>query len=263
MNAYRILGFKMSGDLPNEEVTNEIVMVKYLNLRKKLEELIEKRKYTKAESVARLQESLQELEEAYNNVETEEKRNAYNEPFLKEIQLKTMLGKLIASEGGEPLQKPQKREINKQNRAAYVRKNPNYVEYSPEYEDDNIKLLGIEEVSFENGNMYKDAVKKYMLIVKQKEQHLMEEVLSFYSTNDIDLSDNDHRIALYQALKRVNEESKDFEEKYIGTICKNEDGTFTEIRDGGQIDAMIQREHQKEAERKIKSSRIQSQGEGR
>ena len=103
MNAYRILGFKMSGDLPNEEVTNEIVMVKYLNLRKKLEELIEKRKYTKAESVARLQESLQELEEAYNNVETEEKRNAYNEPFLKEIQLKTMLGKLIASEGGEPL----------------------------------------------------------------------------------------------------------------------------------------------------------------
>ena len=26
MNAYRILGFKMSGDLPNEEVTNEIGM---------------------------------------------------------------------------------------------------------------------------------------------------------------------------------------------------------------------------------------------
>ena len=111
--------------------------------------------------------------------------------------------------------------------------------------------------------MYKDAVKKYMLIVKQEEQHLMEEVLSFYSTNDIDLSDNAHRIALYQAIKRVNEESKDFEEKYIGTICKNEDGTFTEIRDGGQIDAMIQREHQKEAERKIKSSRIQTQGEER
>ena len=251
-NPYLILGYKtIKGGLPNEEieeVSDEAIKTRYENIKANIMDEFEKGNNS-GHKEEQLKKWINTLETAYNELSTEEKREKHNEPLLRKKQLKTMMGKLISNEGGDVLRSPEKTEINKQNRAIDVRKNQNYLEYTPEYEDENVRIIGMEEILFNNGTMYNDSIKKYMLVNKEDEQHLMQGIVSFYSVNTLNLSDKEHRIALYQAIKKAGEENN-HDEKYIGAILKKEDGKFEERRDGGQIDAMLVREKQKEIERK-------------
>ena len=241
-NPYLILGYKTTkGGLPNEEieeVTDEAIKTRYEKMKASIINMFENGNDSEHKK-EQLKEWINTLETAYNELNTEEKREKHNEPILRKKQLKTMMGKLINNEGGDVLKSPEKTEINKQN----------YLEYTPEYEDENVRIIGMEEILFNNGTMYNDSIKKYMLISKEDEQHLMQGIVSFYSVNNLNLSDKGHRIALYQAIKKAGEENN-HDEKYIGAILRKENGEFEERRDGGKIDAMRVREKKEEIERK-------------
>lgn len=264
-NPYLILGYKTTkGGIPNEqieEVTDEAIKLRYEKVKQDINKMIESKKNSSNKIIEQLNEWLNTLEMAYNDLCTEEKREKFNEPIIRRKQLKTMIGKLINKENGDLLHTPTRTEINKENRAVDVRKNPNYLEYTPEYEDENVKLIGIEEILFNNGNMYRDSIKKYMLISKLEEEGLMQGFVSFYSGNINNLQDKEYRIALFQAINRAGEGYGQVK-KYIGMILKKENGEFEERRDGGQIDAMIIREKQAEIERKRENFE-EDQGEGR
>ena len=247
LNCYLLLGIRTNGYLPKGEVTDKLVRDKYLEMKEVLENKLKEMQAKNANvlSIQKLQEFIKQLEEAYNKIATKELRQAYEFPYLKEKAIKTKIGKLINDNSGNTIQKIEQKNIMKKSRAADVKKDNKYLEYTLEYEDEEIILFGIEKINFVNGNEYEDSIKNYTLMLKERDEP-KPLGYDFYSNIDSErMKEKDYRIAIYQGISTVISEKK----KYMGSIIKEKSGSYFELRDGGQEDAAKEREVQKIKER--------------
>ena len=147
--------------------------------------------------------------------------------------------------------------MNAFSRAADVKENDDYLQYTPEYEDEKITLLGLADIQFMNGNQYKDSLKEYTILLKEKQSPILLGY-DFYSKIDIDeMYSKEYRIALYKSISQAMEKKT----KYIGTIEHDKEQKYITIIDGGQEDAA--KEHQLQLENAIRARAKERQGEDR
>lgn len=254
-NYYRILGINTVRELPQIEVTDELIQKKYEQLKQVLVNQLEKIKNDSGNesSIKNIELSLQLVEEAYKMLNTEDKRKKYEEPYIKLYGDIMKLAKIIEDEGGNPNKKLETRTKNLSNRAAEVRKNSQYLEYTTEFEDDRIRIAGIEEINFWNGNLYKDSINSYTIFFKEGEEEKPSGYDFYSKIKKIKMEDKEYKIAVLQAIK----EGMKSKEKYIGIIESDKDGTYHIESDDGQKYAVIEREKQKENERREKSQRCE------
>lgn len=257
MNYYLLMGIQTRNGLPTEEIDDEIVRRKYEKVYQANKQVLNRlqEQGNNPASIQKAKEFLQQLKEAYLQIATEKAREEYELPYLKERVVKTQIGRLIEKTGGNPLGNIEIKERNKGNRAAEVRKESNYLEYTPEYEDEQVKLLGIEKIKFLNGNEYEDSIQSYTIFIKEKEDNLSLGY-DFYSAIDLNqMPKQVYRIALYQAIRKGMIEKQN----YIGTIEKDSNGQYFELRDNGGQDAANRREFQKYEERRKIATQNQEQ----
>ena len=256
VNQYRMLNIKTKGPLPVEEVTNEIVAQKYKEMKTKLDEMLGNAMLSQKE-IDKIEESLILIKEAFKTLETEEKRKKYEESYHKENALRMTIESLIKKEGGNPLEEIKSHKMNAFSRAADVKENDDYLQYTPEYEDKKITLLGLADIQFMNGNQYKDSLKEYTILLKEKQSPILLGY-DFYSKIDIEeMCSKEYRIALYKSISKAMEKKT----KYIGTIEHDKEQNYITIIDGGQEDAA--KEHQLQLENAIRARAKERQGEDR
>lgn len=235
-----------------EEVTDESVFKNYLNIRNSIVDTL----LVRSNNIAKVFESLDVINAAYNALKTKEDRKRYNESLIRNVK-KSSLDILIEEEGGNVEETLDIKKINSLNRVPEVKKNSNYLQYTTEYEDGKIKLLGIAELYFMNGNQFKDHINKYTIWLKDENANSF---LShdFYSIiNIIEMSDPEYRIAIYKAVKQAFE----LGESYIGTVGKNENDDYVVIVDGGQRDAAVKYEEQ--IKKEFRKKNLINEGESR
>lgn len=256
VNQYRMLSIRTRGFLPIEEVTDEIIAQKYKEMKAKLDEMLGNAMLSQKE-IDKIEESLRLINEAFKTLETEEKRKKYEEPYHKENALRMTIESLIKEEGGNPLEEIKSHKMNVFSRAADVKENADYLQYTPEYEDEKISLLGLADIQFMNGNQYKDSLKEYTILLKEKQSPILLGY-DFYSKIDIEeMYNKEYRIALYKSISKAMEKKT----KYIGTIEQDKEQNYITIIDGGQEDAAT--EHQLQLENAIRAKAKARQGEGR
>lgn len=256
VNQYRMLSIRTKGFLPIEEVTDEIIAQKYKEMKAKLDEMLGNAMLSQKE-IDKIEESLRLINEAFKTLETEEKRKKYEEPYHKENALKMTIESLIKEEGGNPLEEIKSHKMNVFSKAANVKENADYLQYTPEYEDEKISLLGLADIQFMNGNQYKDTLKEYAILLKEKQSPTLLGY-DFYSKIDIEeMEKKEYRIALYKSISKAMEKKA----KYIGTIAQDQEQNYITILDGGQEDAA--KEHQLQLENAIRAKAKARQGEGR
>ena len=168
VNQYRMLGMRTRGFSPIGEVTDEIIRQNYIKMKTKLDEMLGNAMLNQKE-IDKIQESLKAINEAFKTLETEEKRKQYEAAYNKENALKMTIEKLIKEEGGNPLEEIKSHKMNVFSKAANVKENADYLQYTPEYEDEKISLLGLADIQFMNGNQYKDTLKEYAILLKEKQ----------------------------------------------------------------------------------------------
>lgn len=251
VNYYTILGITRMKYLQKDIITDEFIKEKYETLKKSLESQLKslKEKSEKEQNIKNIMKSLKLLEEAYNMLNTSEKRQKYDESLKKGYWNIYKIGQIIEQEGGNPNKKLNTKIKNLSNRAADVRNNKNYLEYTPEYEDDKLEILGLEEINFLNGNQFKDNINSYTIFFKDENGNKIPSGYDFYTKiTKIYMSSKEYRIALYQAIK----EGMKTKQKYIGVIEKSSDGNYHILADDGQKYASMEREIQKENKRNKK-----------
>lgn len=256
VNQYRMLSIRTRGFLPIEEVTDEIIAQKYKEMKAKLDEMLGNAMLSQKE-IDKIEESLRLINEAFKTLETEEKRKKYEEPYHKENALRMTIESLIKEEGGNPLEEIKSNKMNAFSRAADVKEDDDYLQYTPEYEDEKISLLGLADIEFMNGNQYKDSLKEYTILLKEKQSPILLGY-DFYSKIDIEeMYNKEYRIALYKSISKAMEKKA----KYIGTIEHDKEQNYITVIDGGQEDAAT--EHQLQLENAIRAKAKARQGEGR
>ena len=256
VNQYRMLGIRTRGFLPIEEVTDEIVAQKYKEMKTKLDQMLGNAMLSQKE-INKIQESLRAINEAFTILETQEKRERYEALYQKENALKRTIEKLIKEEGGNPLEEIKSHKMNAFSRAADVKENNDYLQYTPEYEDEKITLLGLADIQFMNGNQYKDTLKEYTILLKEKQSPILLGYEFYSKINIEEMSNKEYRIALYKSIDKALEKKT----KYIGTVEKNQEQNYITIIDGGQEDAA--KEHQLQLENAIRARAKERRGEDR
>lgn len=256
VNQYRMLNIKTKGFLPMEEVTDEIIAQKYKEMKAKLDQMLGNAMLSQKE-IDNIQKSLRAINEAFKRLETEEKREQYEAPYQEENTLKRTIKNLIKEEGGNQLEEIEQHKMNSFSRAADVKENKDYLQYTPEYEDERITLLGLADIQFMNGNQYKDTLKEYTILLKERQSPILLGY-DFYSKINIqEMSNKEYRIALYKSIDKALEKKT----KYIGTIEHDKNQNYITIIDGGQEDAA--KEHQLQLENTIRAKAKARQGEVR
>lgn len=256
INQYRMLNIKTKGFLPIEEVTDEIIEQKYKEMKTKLDKMLGNAMLSQKE-IDNIQKSLRAINEAFKTLETEEKREKYEAPYQEENTLKMTIKNLIKEEGGNQLEEIEQHTMNSFSRAADVKENKDYLQYTPEYEDEKISLLGLVDIQFMNGNQYKDTLKEYTILSKEKQSPILLGYEFYSNINIEEMSNKEYRIALYKSIDKALEKKT----KYIGTVEQNQEHNYITIIDGGQEDAA--KKHQLQLENARRAKAKERQGEGR
>lgn len=256
VNQYRMLNIKTKGFLPIEEVTDEIVLQKYKKMKTKLDKMLENAMLSQKE-IDKIQESLNAINEAFKTLETEEKREQYEAPYQKENTLKRTIENLIREEGGNPLEEIESHKMSAFSRAADVKENKDYLQYTPEYEDERISLLGLADIQFMNGNQFVDTIKEYTILLKEKQSPILLGYEFYSKINVQEMSNKEYRIAIYKSIVKALEKKS----KYIGVVAQDQENNYITIVDGGQEDAA--KEHQLQKLNEIKNKAKIKQGEER
>ena len=256
INQYRMLNIRTRGFLPTEEVTDEIVAQKYKEMKTKLDKMLGNAMLSQKE-IDKIQESLKAINEAFKTIETEEKRKQYEASYQKENTLKRTIQNLIKEEGGNPLEEIESHKVSVFSRAADVKENKDYLQYTPEYEDEKISLLGLADIQFMNGNQYRDTIKEYTILLKEKQSPILLGYEFYSKINIEEMTNKEYRIALYKSINRAIEKK----EKYIGTIEQDQVQNYIIILDRGQEDAA--KEHQLQLKNALRTKIKERQGEVR
>ncbi len=247
-NYYAILGIHAIGEIQKEEITDNLIEQKYQRLKQILEKQLERLRNIpgKELGIKHTQESLMLIEKAYNMLNTKEKREKYEEYYKKEYENILKLRELIEKEGGNADKRLERKTKNFSNRAAEVKKNPQYLEYTTEYEDSDTRIVGLEEINFLNGNLYKDSLKSYTIFFKEGEKESPSGYEFYSKIVEIKMSDPEYRNAVYKSIREGIKANR----KYIGVIEKDKNNTYYIAEDDGQKYAVKEREIQKENERR-------------
>ena len=255
VNYYRILGIQAKGATPlhPEEITDAKILEQYKKMTNKIATLLQnvmltkndnetpEEKEKKEKKIQILETSLGKLNEAFKTLETEEKREIYEEEYDNNLTSEIILRKL-ARQTGENIEDIETTQINMSNRAAEVKEDKEHLPYTPLYLDDEIQILELAKINFLNGGYYKDELSQLMILLKKKDEYIPLGYDCYANIIVEKMQENEYKSAFYKAIRKAIKEK----ERYIGEIRKNQEEKYFIQIDGGQRDAA--KEHQMQLE---------------
>lgn len=260
INYYHILGIYTKGTtfIPIKELSDEEILKKYQEAKNRIIALIQdamlieaktdEEKERKNRKIYKLQMSLQQVNDAFKEIETKEKREKFEEEYDKHITSEILLRRLARYQG-QSLESLEEKRINISNRANDVREDKSHIPYTPLYKGSEIQLLELAKIKFLNGPNINDQLHRYMLLLK-KDDGLMPLGYDFYTDNIIveKLEDPEYRAVFCEAIKRAILKG----ERYIGEVNKDVNQKYFISIDDGRKSAVKEHQIQLENARKSK-----------
>lgn len=239
LNCYLVLGIPTIGHLPAKEVTDELIEGNYLKIRKSIEEKIAEIEANNGDRqhIIKLNNSLEEINCAYNTLKTEKDRILYDAKYINKKVMNVKIEEIMQNEEKESkiekVNEIETRIINKHNKALGVRRESIDINYDVKYQDKNVVILETDKIRFLNGGIIDQELGKYFVFFRKNSEieAFGKEIYSkiYFSK----MQEKEYRESLYKAINKATKE----ERKYVGAIEKVQD-SYQEIWDDGEFDAV-------------------------
>lgn len=171
---------------------------------------------------------LKMYKEAYDALNTEEKREQYMGRSLTEIAYLQNIRRLISKFGGDPKQELEILEMENNDTIKNVKKKLDQVpEYDVLYDDEDITLCTKNVISYENSYFLND-ITEYVLFVKDEESNIISGCDFFGNVIIPEMSNPEYKVIFFLSIKQFVEQQMKGIGKYayMGKISKDKNGYY-------------------------------------